>query len=289
MMPASTMAVDPDQPHAKEPDHNMAEFNNLKWQVEDNVGTITLSRPDSLNALNDDLLAELLAVVTEAAYSPSVRAVVVTGAGRAFCAGADVKDWPENVDAYQEGASLGVVPWTVQAHTLMSRLYRLPKPVIAAVNGVAVGAGCDLSLVADMRFASTTARFGEVYVRLGLSPDVGGSWLLPRIVGEARASELIYTGRIIDAQEALQIGLVSEVIEPEQLMTRVMEQARIFASGPSVAIGLAKQNIRTGYQMTFEDALGAELRAGEICAHTEDHPEGLAATIEQRPAQFKGR
>ena len=268
----------------------MSDFANVIWQLEGGVGIVTLNRPDNLNALNEAMLAELLAVVSEATTRNDVRALVITGAGRAFCAGADVKDWAEpaeNPEAAEPPPS--EEPWTTLAHTLMSRLYRLPKPVVAAVNGAAVGAGCDLTLAADMRFASTTARFGEVYMRLGLSPDAGGSWLLPRLVGEARASELIYTGRIIDADEALRIGLVSEVVDADQVMEHALEQARVFASGPTVAIGLAKQNIRSGYQMTFEDALSAELRAGEICGRTRDHTEGLTATIERRPAQFKGR
>jgi enoyl-CoA hydratase/carnithine racemase len=268
----------------------MNDFTALTWQVDDNVGIVTLNRPDSLNALNETLLREARAVVTEAAHRKDVRALIVTGAGRGFCAGADVKDWGEGAkNPETSGPPPGEEGWMSLAHTLMANLYRLPKPVIAAVNGVAVGAGCDLTLVADMRFASSTARFGEVYARIGFSPDAGGSWLLPRLVGEARASELIYTGRIIDAGEALRIGLVSEVVDPDLLLERAMEQARTFASGPTVAIGLAKQNIRGGYQLTFEDALLAERRAGEICGATEDHKEGLAATIERRPPSFEGR
>lgn len=268
----------------------MSDFANVNWQFDGGVGLVTLNRPDNLNALNEAMLAELLTVVSEVTNRNDVRALVITGAGRAFCAGADVMDWADSAENPEAaGPPLGEEPWTTLAHTLMSRLYRLPKPVVAAVNGAAVGAGCDLTLAADMRFASTTARFGEVYMRLGLSPDAGGSWLLPRLVGEARASELIYTGRIIDADEALRIGLVSEVLDADKLMERALEQAHIFASGPTVAIRLAKQNIRSGYQMTFEDALSAELRSGEICGRTEDHLEGLAAMIERRPADFKGR
>jgi enoyl-CoA hydratase/carnithine racemase len=126
-------------------------------------------------------------------------------------------------------------------------------------------------------------------MRLGFCPDAGGSFLLPRIVGEARAAEMIYTGRIIDADEALRIGLVTEVVEPDDLMDRAMEQARVFASGPTVAIGIAKENIRSGYTATFEQALRNELRGGDLCGKTEDHVEGLKATVEKRPANFVGR
>lgn len=262
---------------------SISDLEYLTWEVEDNVGILTLNRPDNLNALNTPALDELEQVVTAATYNDAVRAVVITGAGRAFCAGADVHEWSDGT--YAEFAE----PWPPKMHGIMSKLYWMPKPVVAAVNGVAVGGGCDLTLVADMRFASTEARFGEVYMRLGFCPDAGGSFLLPRIVGEARASELIYTGRIIDAAEAERIGLVSEVHAPEKLMERAMEQARTFASGPTVAIGIAKQNIRKGYTLSFEEALRSELRGGELCAKTEDHKEGLRATVEKRQAEFVGR
>lgn len=253
----------------------------LTWHLDDGVGVITLNRPDQLNALSDATLNELLDVVVEATYDDAVRAVMVTGAGRGFCAGADVNEWSSGEKATE--------PWPPKMHGIMSKLYWMPKPVVAAVNGVAVGAGCDLTLVCDMRFASTKARFGEAYMRLGFCPDAGGSYLLPRIVGEARASEMIYTGRIIDAEEALRIGLVSEVVEPEDLAKRAMEQARTFAAGPTVAIGIAKQNIRNNYLASFDDALRTELRGGELCGKTEDHAEGLKATVEKRTPRFVGR
>jgi 2-(1,2-epoxy-1,2-dihydrophenyl)acetyl-CoA isomerase len=174
-------------------------------------------------------------------------------------------------------------------HRLMGRLYRIPKPVIAAVNGVAVGAGFDLALVADLRVASTVARFGQVYVRVGFCPDAGGSYLLPRLIGTTKATELIYTGRIIDAQEAHGLGLLNALVEPEQLMPEALALATRLAAGPTVAIGLAKENIRQGMQLSFEDALRNERRAGEVCGRTEDHREGLRATIEKREPVFHGR
>lgn len=259
------------------------ELDCATWTVEDGVGLLTLNRPDRLNALSDDLVSDLDTVLVQAKARDDVRAMVITGAGRGFSSGADVQNWASGEDA--ELAE----PWPPKMHRVMSRLYWLPKPVVAAVNGVAVGAGCDLALACDLRFASTKARFGEVYMRLGFCPDAGGSYLLPRIVGEARASELIYTGRIVDADEALRIGLVSEVVEPDDLVVRAMEQARIFASGPTVAIGIAKENIRSGYTTTFEQALRNELRGGDLCGKTEDHVEGLKATVEKRDAVFLGR
>ncbi len=261
----------------------LSDLERVQWELDGNVGILTLNRPDNLNALNQPTLDELARVVVEATNNPEVRALVITGAGRGFCAGADVQEWSDGTDdTYAE-------PWPPKMHRIMSQLYWLPKPVIAAVNGVAVGAGCDLTLVADMRIASTQARFGEVYIKLGFCPDAGGSFLLPRIVGEARAAEMIYTGRIIDADEAERIGLVTEVVAPEDLRKRAMDQARIFASGPTVGIGIAKQNIRKNYLVSFEEALRNELRGGDLCGKTEDHVEGLKATIEKRPAEFVGR
>ncbi|MGI5326968.1 enoyl-CoA hydratase/isomerase family protein [Actinomadura nitritigenes] len=258
----------------------MTEHNDLIWQVDDGVGVLTLNRPGSMNALRSATLEELAAVVRQAEHDPSVRAVLVTGAGRAFCAGADVNEWADD-----DGDST----WVPMMHDVMTRLYWLPKPVVAAVNGVAVGAGCDLSLVADLRIASDKARFGEAYIRLGFCPDAGGSYLLPRIVGEARAMEMIYTGRIVEAAEALDIGLVSRVVEHEKFMDAALEQARQLASGPTVAIGLAKQNIRKNHTATFEEALRTEGRGGAICAQTRDHVEALKASVDKRAPEFTGR
>ncbi len=171
---------------------------------------------------------------------------------------------------------------------LAARLAPVPHQ-IAAVNGVAVGAGCDITLASDLRVASTTARFGQAYIKLAFCPDAGGSFLLPRLIGEARAMEMIYTGRMIQADEADRIGLLNALVEPEALMETAQELAGRLAKGPTVAIGLSKQNIRQNALLTIEEALLNERRAGNICGKTEDAKEGLAATIERRDANFKGR
>ncbi|RKS78971.1 2-(1,2-epoxy-1,2-dihydrophenyl)acetyl-CoA isomerase [Actinomadura pelletieri DSM 43383] len=252
------------------------------WHMDGDVGVLTLNRPERLNAIANTDIDELDRVLAYAGKEPSVRAVVITGAGRGFCSGADVKEWAAKADAAEES-------WAVKMHRTIARLYWLPKPVIAAVNGVAAGSGFDIALTADMRFASTAARFGQVYTQRGICPDAGGSYLLPRIVGETRAAELIYTGRIIDADEALRIGVVSDVVPPEELMDRALEQARIFAAGPTVAIGEAKRNIRAGHTLGIEEALRNEHRGALLCVHTEDKAEGLAAAIEKRRPVFVGR
>lgn len=254
----------------------------VDWHVDGSVGVLTFDKPDALNAIANKDIDLLDRIVRIAADDPEVRAVVMTGAGRAFCAGADVREW-------HEGDAEGEESWPLKMHRVISRLYWLPKPVIAAVNGVAVGSGCDLALTADLRYASTAARFGEVYVKLGICPDAGGSYLLPRIVGEARAAELIYSGRIIDAAEALRIGLVSEVVDPEELMTRAMATAEELARGATVAIAQAKENIRRGHTTTLGEALRNEQRGAHICSLTTDHAEGLQAIIEKREPNFVGR
>jgi 2-(1,2-epoxy-1,2-dihydrophenyl)acetyl-CoA isomerase len=261
------------------------DFTRILWEEQDSVGIVTLNRPERLNALDVQMIAELNEAVSRAWNNAAIRGLLITGSGRGFSAGADVKEWSEGSGDRDPNAD----SWVTGMHRLMSRLYRLPKPVIAAVNGVAVGGGCDLTLVADFRIASTAARFGEVYIKVGYCPDAGGSFLLPRLIGPTKAAELIYTGRIIDAQEANSLGLLSALVEPEQLMPTALEWATRLANGPTIAIGLAKENIRQNWDLSFEDALRNERRAGELCGKTEDHHEGLAATVERREAKFQGR
>jgi 2-(1,2-epoxy-1,2-dihydrophenyl)acetyl-CoA isomerase len=260
------------------------EYQNILWEQQGGVGILTLNRPDALNALNRAHLKELNHAFEQAEYDASVRSVVLTGAGRGFSAGADVKEWGSGAEDNEPSAG-----WIDLAHALIARIYRLPKPVVAAVNGVAVGAGCDMALASDLRVASTKARFGQAYIKLGYCPDAGGSFLLPRLIGEARAIEMIYTGRIIEAEEANRIGLLNALVEPEELMSTALELAGRLAKGPTVAIGLSKQNIRQNPLLTIEDALRNERRAGNICGRTDDAKEGLAATLERREANFQGR
>lgn len=261
------------------------DLTRIRWEEIEGVGVATINRPERLNAIDLRTIIELDMVVERAQNVQKIRCVVITGTGRAFSAGADVKEWSSGGSQNDEGED----QWAPRMHAFMSRLYHLPKPVIAAVNGVAVGAGCDLTLVADLRIASTNARFGEVYVNVGFSPDAGGSFLLPRLIGPTRAAEMVFTGRIIDAQEADQIGLLNQLVEPDELMPTTMELARRLAGGPTVAIGLAKENMRRNAFLGFEDALSVEHRAGSICATTEDHREGLRAAVEKRKPVFQGR
>ena len=265
----------------------MTESEKVLFSNEHGIATITLNRPEQMNALDVPTLRQLERTVARAAADATVRCVIITGNGRAFCAGADVKEWAKVEAAIDRDESSE--DWATIAHRIMATLYRLRKPVVAAVNGVAVGAGFDLALAADFRIAADTARFGSVYVRIGIPPDAGASFFLPRIIGITRAKELIYTGRIIAADEALQIGVVSEVVPASELTDAAGRQASELAKGPTIAIGFAKENIQEHLTMSIESALRSELRAGLLCMETADHREGLEAVNEKRQPEFHGR
>jgi 2-(1,2-epoxy-1,2-dihydrophenyl)acetyl-CoA isomerase len=261
----------------------MGDFERIQFGIDEGVATITLNRPGRLNALDTATIRDMNRAIDVVWDSPEARCLVLTGSGRGFCAGADVKEWSETA------AGAGGDDWVSLMHRFMSRYYRLPKPAVALVNGVAVGAGFDLVLAADVRVVSHAARFGAVYVNLGFAPDAGTSFLLPRLVGQTRATELIFTGRIVEAAEAHEMGLVTELVEPDDLAEAGERWARQLASGPTVALGLAKENIRENATLSLESALRNERRAGEICGSTADHEEGLRAVIEKRAPAFVGR
>ena len=263
----------------------MTDTDRVLTEVDGAVATITLNRPERLNALDTRTLAALDDALAATAGNGAVRAIILTGAGRGFSAGADVKEWAAGESGGEDGP---VDDWVTLAHRVVSRLYRLPKPVVAAVNGVAVGGGFDIALACDFRVAADTARFGAVYVNIGFAPDAGGTFLLPRIIGMTRAKELIYTGRIINAAEAAEIGVVSSVVPGADLLAAAGELAGRLAAGPTVAIGVAKENIQEHWTMSLESALRSESRAGRITGATADHVEGLAAANEKRSPTFVG-
>jgi enoyl-CoA hydratase/carnithine racemase len=251
-------------------------------EVRDAVGWVTLNRPERLNAIGRGTIDALQSLLDEVDHRQDVRCLVFTGSGRAFSAGADVKEWYEGTQAQGLG-------WVPRMHALILRLRRFRLPLVAAVNGVAVGAGCDLALACDIRIGSTGARFGEVYVNVGTVPDAGGTYLLPRIVGHARAAEMILTGRIIDAEEAYRYGLLNRLVQPEALMDECHTFARGLAEGPTVAMGLARRNLDRTWHLDLEAELAEERAAGERCSATADHAEGLKAAYERRKPNFAGR
>jgi 2-(1,2-epoxy-1,2-dihydrophenyl)acetyl-CoA isomerase len=249
------------------------------------VRTLTLNRPEARNALDLGLLRALRGEVREAAGAGGVRCLVLTGAGKAFCAGADVKDWAEEGPQAQGEEH----PWVAEAHGLVVELAEAPLPTIALLNGAAVGAGLDLALACDFRLAADSARFACAYTWLAYPPDVGGTWLLPRLVGLEQAKRFVYTGEFWDAATARARGLVTEVVPLDRLAEAGAVLARELAAGPTVAIGQAKRLLDASHRRELAEQLEHERAAGERCAQTEDHREALAAAAAKREPVFRGR
>lgn len=248
----------------------------------DGVLTITLNRPDVLNALNDQMLEELHEALRQAARDAAVRCVVLTGAGRGFCSGQDLRD-RSGAQVISFGESL-----RRRYNPVILRIRSMEKPVMAAVNGVAAGAGCSLAFAADLRIASERASFIEVFARVGLVPDSGSTYLLPRLAGLGKAFELAYTADPVDAQEALRLGLVNRVVSHDDLIPQTAALARRLAGGPTRGHGLTKRAINFGLHATLEQSLDYEAYLQDVAGRTADHREGVAAFLEKRQANFKG-
>ena len=263
------------------------EYQCLIYDVKDNIATLTLNRPDRLNALGESLREDFHDAIQTATTDDSVRVIVVTGAGRGFCSGGDVKAMNDR-NQQKSGTLLNdkIAPLRDQ---IVLALRDTPKPVIAAVNGPAAGAGMNLALACDIRIASENAIFGETFAKRGLHVDWGGTYFLPRLVGMARACEMIFTGETIDATTALDYGIVSQVVPADKLMNTVLELAGRIAAGPPIAIRLAKRAMYKGIDSDLRAALEFETYAQNICSQTEDAREGISAFMEKRPAVFKGR
>lgn len=259
------------------------------YHTHNHVATLTLNRPETLNAMNEPLMAAFERYLLAIEADPSVRVVVLTGMGRGFSSGGDQKRVreTEGQQLFFEGDAGGNL--IERLNRCVLRLQRLPKPVIGAINGVAAGAGCNLALATDLRIAADTARFVEAFARVGLVPDAGGTYFLPRLVGTAKALELIMLADIIDAQEALRLGLVNWVVPAETLEAETAKLAERLANGPTVAYGLAKTAVYRGLEMTLEDVLNMETRNQTIAGRTQDRAEGVAAFRDKRPPRFQGR
>jgi enoyl-CoA hydratase/carnithine racemase len=259
----------------------------LLYEVKDGIATLTLNRPERLNALGGTLRQDLHDAVTRAGADPEVRVMVVTGAGKGFCSGGDVKAMGEAKAGQRERPLLEKIA-PGRDRTLLA-MREAPQPIIAAVNGAAAGAGMNLALGCDLRIASTAAKFTQAFVKRGLHPDWGGTYFLPRVVGMAKACEMIFTGEVIDAAEALRLGIVSRVVAPEELLPTAYEVARRIAAGPPVAIRLAKRSLYANEDLDLRGALQMETMAQNICFETEDATEGIRAFGEKRAPIFKGR
>ena len=266
------------------------EYKEIIYKTEGQVAIITLNRPEAMNALTVTTHIELTQAVEQANKDDKVRVIVLTGAGKGFCSGDDVKQvFLSSEETLEKGREARLKH--IQGEHVFSGghiLLEINKPSIAAVNGAAVGYGCDLALMCNMRIASEKARFGEVFLRVGLMPDES-LVLLPRLVGLAKTYELVLTTDIIDAREAERIGLVNRVVPHEELMTATMELANKISKKPPIAVKLTMEGIRRGLSLPLEKFMRYHALAFTFCSETEDHIEGSKAFVEKREPVFKGK
>lgn len=255
---------------------------NIEVKVEDGIAIVKMNRPKALNALNSDTLNELVSIFDTLKKDDSVLGVIVTGEGKGFVAGADIVQ----MQPYKsiEGRS-----YADFAQGVFNKIEALEKPVIAAVNGYALGGGSELSLSCDIRIASTKAVFGQPEVGLGIIPCFGGTQRLPRLIGSGMAKEMIFTGRQVKAEEALAIGLVNKVVEPEVLIEESLKMMKDILKNASIAVGFAKVAINKGLEMDLQNGLELEKDVAALCFATEDKDEGMNAFVEKRKAIFKNR
>lgn len=261
----------------------MSEYNNLLLEVTEGMGIVTLNRPKALNALNAATVHELDRMFDELAKDSALKVVIVTGSGeKSFVAGADITEM-RNYSAI-EGRN-----WGKLAQAVFNKIENLPKPVIAAVNGFALGGGCELSMACDIRIASEKAKFGQPEVSLGIPPGFGGTQRLPRLIGKGRAKELLFTGEMIDAAEAYRIGLVNKVVVPEELMNTAKAMAQKIMSRAPIAVQVCKAAVNEGLDVDLDSGIAYEAEVFGLCFATDDQKEGMAAFVEKRKANFAGK
>ena len=248
----------------------------------DNIAVLKINRPDAMNSLNNELLNELNCALEQIDSDEQIRVLIITGEGRAFVAGADIEQMSTmNV---QQGKEFGV-----QGSAVFRKLENISKPVIAAINGFALGGGCELALACDIRIASNKAKIGQPEVGLGITPGFSGTQRLPRLVGEGKAKELIYTAKAITAEEALAIGLVNKVVEPQELLNAAMQMAKTIAKNAPIALKLSKEAINRGMQTDIDSSIAIENNLFALCFGTQDQKEGMKAFFEKRPPEWKNQ
>lgn len=257
-------------------------YNNLKFELENEIAVITFDQPKSMNALKSEVFVELLDAIHSIKTNNLVRALIITGNGKAFVAGADISEMSE----------MGVMEAKERinfAHNCFREIENLDIPVIAAINGYALGGGCELALACDIRIAAKEAKFGQPEVNLGIIPCYGGTQRLPRLIGKGNAMNLILTGELIDATEAYRIGLIQKLVDSDQLMEAAKDIAEIIKNKGPVAIKVAKQVINKGVSSDIDIALAYEETAGSLLFSTKDQKEGMKAFLEKRKPEFVGR
>lgn len=259
------------------------ELKNVLLEKEGNIAILTINRPKALNALNSETLNDIFTAVKHLEEEKDVYAVILRGAGdKSFVAGADIAEMKDLNE--EEGKNFGML-----GNRVFRKLENLDKPVIAAISGFALGGGCELAMACDIRIASEKAKFAQPEVGLGITPGFGGTQRLPRIVGDGIAKELIYTGRIVKADEALRMGLVNKVVAPESLMDEAMAMAKMIAANAPIAVKLCKDAINRGTQVNIDNAIVIEAEDFGKCFSTEDQTEGMTAFIERREKNFKNQ
>ncbi len=256
------------------------EFTNIILTKDNGIATVTLNRPKALNALNKDILVEMLRCFNDLADDEKIKVVIVTGAGaKSFVAGADIS-------AMENFSVLEAKQFGILGHKVMSSIENLPQPVIAAVNGFALGGGCELALCCDIRIAAVNAKFGQPEVNLGVIPGFGGTQRLPRLVGKGLANELLFSGNIIDAQEACRIGLVNRLVEQDQLMVECEKLAQSIAAKAGTAVRFCKEAVNNGIEMDSKRACDYEVDLFALCFASDDQREGMQAFLEKRRPDF---
>ena len=258
-------------------------YQTLLFDIRDGIAFVTVNRPDKLNALNDQVMAELADVAERIATTPDIRGALITGAGpKAFIAGADIGDLS------RQGPFDGKAR-AMRGQAVLRRLETCGKPVIAAVNGYALGGGCELAMACHLRIASDTAKFGQPEVKLGIAPGYGGTQRLPRLVGKGVALQLILTGEMIDAQEAYRIGLVNKVVPAAELLAESEKLLRGILAMAPLAVRLCLEAVDQGFEMTLDEGLLLEANHFGLLAATNDMKEGTQAFLDKRPPRFEGR
>ena len=258
-------------------------YKTVILKKEEHVATLILNRPEKLNAIKQTMIEDLQNALIDVCQDNEIRVLIITGEGRAFCSGADVSEMA------QAANPIDLRYWLNNAHKIMLALTNLEKPVIAKVNGGAVGIGCSLALNSDIVIASEKAQFSMIFSRIGLIPDGGAFFHLPRLVGPAKAKELIFTGRTIDAKEAERIGLINKSTSSDDLDTVVNVLSNQLAQGPIVAFGIAKMIMNRGLNMNLSSVLECEVLGQTLAGTTDDAKEGIIAFLEKRKPEFKGK
>jgi enoyl-CoA hydratase/carnithine racemase len=266
----------------------MSKYADLLYEVADGVATITLNRPDRLNAISGPMLQSFSQALRDSDLDTGVRVIVITGAGRGFCAGLDMKDAAAGTGIGGNGANLAATRFDLHGSPPIV-LHGTDKPVLCALNGPAAGYGMDLALGCDIRIASRDAKLAAVFTKRGVLPESGGSWLLPRLIGWAKAAEVAFRGQVLSAEEALAIGLVNAVVEPDELMPKTREMAAEIAANAPLAVQATKRMMRLGLEETFEANVHHTFMQLLPLFQSEDFREGMASFLEKRPAEFKGR